>query len=117
MHQWAKQAAVAGVCAYKQNNEAFWKMHDYFFAKQQEISPSNAAEKINEAAKQAGLNVTDFDACIKSPEAMQKVEMEMQEGNSVGVRSTPTFFVNGSRIVGAQEFQTFKDTIDKALKE
>lgn len=92
-------------------------MHDYFFAKQQEITQANMTEKINEAGKLAGLNMTAFDACIKSPEATQKVEMDTQEGNSVGVRSTPTFFVNGSRIVGAQELPAFKETIEKALKE
>lgn len=116
-HPWAKPAAIAGVCAFKQNNEAFWKMHNYFFEKQQEINQSNVAEKASEAAKQAGLDMSAYDACVKSPEASQKVDTDVQEGNNVGVRSTPTFFVNGHRIVGAQDLQTFKDAIEQALKE
>lgn len=117
MHQWARPAAVASLCAYKQDNNAFWKMHDYMFLNQQQITPANMEEKFKEAAKQAGLNMLTFDSCMKNQETAPKVEQDMKEGNDVGVRSTPTFFVNGYRIVGAQDVQAFKDTIEKALRE
>lgn len=117
MHPWARPAAVASLCAYKQDNNAFWKMHDYMFLNQQQITTANMDEKFKEAAKQSGLNMLTFDSCVKNQETLSKVEQDVKEGNEVGVRSTPTFFVNGYRIVGAQDIQTFKDTIEKAMKE
>lgn len=117
MHPWARPAAIAGVCAYQQSNDAFWKLHDFFFAKQNEITQANINDKIKEAAQQTGLNMDKLHACMEKPESSQKVDADAKEGESVGVRSTPTFFVNGHRILGAQDVQVFKDTIEQALKE
>ena len=61
----------------------------------------NAWEKMNDFAGQAGLNREVFKACLASPEATASVDASVANGKELEVQSTPTIFVNGRRIVGA----------------
>jgi protein-disulfide isomerase len=101
IHPWAMTAAIAGQCANQQNTQGFWKLHDSIFDAQQLISPSNAWDKINDLANQAGLNLDAFRTCIASPEPTHAIEASIEQGHTLNVNSTPTIFVNGRRIVGA----------------
>jgi protein-disulfide isomerase len=101
IHPWAMTAAIAGQCANQQNTQAFWKLHDSIFDAQQVISPTNAWDKINDLANQAGLNLDAFRTCIASPEPTHAIEASIEQGHALNVNSTPTLFVNGRRIVGA----------------
>jgi len=101
IHPWAMTAAIAGQCANQQSTQAFWKLHDSIFDAQQVISPSNAWDKINDLANQAGLNLDAFRTCIASPEPTHAIEASIEQGHTLNVNSTPTLFVNGRRIVGA----------------
>ncbi len=101
IHPWAMTAAIAGQCANQQNTQAFWKLHDSIFDAQQVISPSNASDKINDLASHAGLNLDAFRTCIASPEPTHAIEGSIEQGHTLNVNSTPTVFVNGRRIVGA----------------
>jgi protein-disulfide isomerase len=101
IHPWARTAALAGRCAYKQNPPAFWKMYDLIYDGQDLISPENAWGKMTDFASQSGLNVDVFKACMASPEAGAAVDASRANGILLEVGSTPTMFVNGRRIVGA----------------
>jgi protein-disulfide isomerase len=101
LHPWARTAALAGRCAYQQDPNAFWKMYDSIYDNQELISPENAWMKMSEYASQAGLNKDDFRACMASPEAAAAVDASRKNGQELAVTSTPTVFVNGRRIVGA----------------
>jgi protein-disulfide isomerase len=101
IHPWARTAALAGRCAYKQNPPAFWKMYDLIYDAQDLISPENAWGKMTDFASQSGLNVDVFKACMASPEAGAAVDASRANGILLEVGSTPTMFVNGRRIVGA----------------
>jgi protein-disulfide isomerase len=101
IHPWARTAALAGRCAYQQNPAAFWKMYDLIYDGQDLISPENAWGKISEFASQSGLNAEMFKACMASPEAGAAVDASRANGILLEVGSTPTMFVNGRRIVGA----------------
>ena len=101
IHPWARTAALAGRCAYKQNPPAFWKMYDLIYDGQDLISPENAWGKMTDFASQSGLNADLFKACMTSPEAGAAVDASRANGILVEVGSTPTMFVNGRRIVGA----------------
>jgi len=101
IHPWAMTAAIAGQCANQQDPQAFWKLHDSIFDSQQVISPSNASDKINDLANQAGLNLDAFRTCIASPEPTHAIEASMEQGHNLNVNSTPTIFVNGRRVIGA----------------
>ncbi|MGB2628824.1 MAG: thioredoxin domain-containing protein, partial [Candidatus Acidiferrum sp.] len=65
------------------------------------ISAANAYDKMVEFAGQAGLNQETFKACMTSPQAAQAIDASIANGNLLEVHSTPTVFVNGRRIVGA----------------
>jgi protein-disulfide isomerase len=101
LHPWARTAAIAGRCAYQQDPAAFWKMYDLIYDNQQVISPETAWGKMMDFAGQSGLNPDTFKACMASPEAGAAVNASHENGIQLEVGSTPTIFVNGRRIVGA----------------
>jgi protein-disulfide isomerase len=101
IHPWARTAALAGRCAYQQDPKAFWKMYDSIYDNQDVISASNVYDKVTDYATKAGLNPEVFKACMSAPETAQTIDASIANGNLLEVRSTPTVFVNGRRIVGA----------------
>ena len=101
LHPWARTAALAGRCAYQQDPKAFWKMYDSIYDHQDVISPANAWMKMSEFAGQASLNPDAFRSCMASPEAAAAVDASRANGQQLEVTSTPTIFVNGRKIVGA----------------
>lgn len=105
IHPWARTAALAGRCAYQADPKAFWKMYDSLYDNQDLISASNAWDKMADYAGQAGLKTDGFKACMTGPEAAAEVEASIANGKLMDVASTPTLFVNGRRIVGADPAQ------------
>jgi protein-disulfide isomerase len=100
-HPWARTAAFAGHCAYVQDPKAFWKLYDLIYDNQDIISAENAYAKLTDFASQIGLNGDTFKACLASPEAAAAVDASRANGQALEVSSTPTIFINGRRIVGA----------------
>ena len=101
IHPWARTAALAGRCAYQQDPKAFWKVYDAIYDQQQVISAANAWQKMADYAADAGLNAETFKSCMASPEAAAAVDASRNIGQQLEVNSTPTVFVNGRRMVGA----------------
>ena len=101
LHPWARTAAIAGRCAYQQDPKAFWKMYDLIYDNQEIISAANAWTKMTDYAAQSGLDGDAFKTCMASPEAGAAVNASRENGQQLDVSSTPTIFVNGRRIVGA----------------
>jgi protein-disulfide isomerase len=101
IHPWARTAALAGRCAYQQTPAAFWKMYDFIYDSQDVISAENAWGKMTDFAGQAGLNPDAFKSCMAGPEAGAAIDASRANGVQLEVGSTPTIFVNGRRIVGA----------------
>jgi protein-disulfide isomerase len=100
-HPWARTAAIAGRCAYNQDPKAFWKLYDLIYDNQDIISAENAYAKLTDYAAQIGLNGDAFKSCLASPEAAAAVDADHANGLALDVSSTPTIFINGRRIVGA----------------
>jgi protein-disulfide isomerase len=109
-HDKAHLAAEAALAANEQGK--FWQMHDKLFANQQALDRP-ALEKY---AQELGLDMPRFKAALDSGKFKDKVDAEDKEGAAFGVTGTPTFFINGTRLVGAQPFEAFKAAIDKELK-
>jgi len=105
IHPWARTGALAGRCAYQQDPKSFWKMYDNLYDNQDVISAANAWDKAVDYAEQAGLNSQTFRACMISPEAKSAVDASVANGKRMDVGSTPTLFVNGRRMVGADPHQ------------
>ena len=108
---WAAQAAE---CAADQGK--FWDYHELLFAKQ---GSGNAGlfskESLITYAKELGLDSAKFDPCLQNDETLQRVVSDTNEGRQVGVTGTPTFFINGQPLVGAQPLPAFQAQIDGLL--
>ena len=101
IHPWARTAALAGRCVYQQNPQAFWKYFDAVYDQQDLFSAANVYDKVVDFAGQNALNVDTFKACLAAPQAAAEVDASIANGNLLEVRSTPTIFVNGRRVSGA----------------
>ena len=101
IHPWARTAALAGRCAYQQSPKAFWKLYDLIYDNQDLISAASAWDKMQDLAGRAGLNTGTFKSCMTSPQAAGEIDVSLANGQLLEVRVTPTVFVNGRRISGA----------------
>jgi protein-disulfide isomerase len=111
LHPWARTAALAGRCAYQQDPQSFWKMYDLIYDNQELISAGDVYQKMLDYASRAGLNPDTLKSCLASPEAAEAVKANQANGELAEVRSTPTLFVNGRRLVGA-DARTLQQYID-----
>jgi predicted DsbA family dithiol-disulfide isomerase len=108
-HRYADLAARAGVAAHNQGK--FWMMHDQLFANSRNLGSA----KILGIAQQIGLNMTRFRTDLNSAATIAKVEADKTEAARLGIRGTPNFVINGTKITGAQPFARFKEVIEAAL--
>jgi protein-disulfide isomerase len=108
-HPNAMPAAKAAVAAGKQGK--FFEMHDKLFENQRALAP----EKYEEWAKEIGLNVEQFKKDMESPDVAAQITKEMKEAGDVGVRGTPSFFINGKQPAG-RSFELYKSIIDEEIK-
>jgi protein-disulfide isomerase len=115
IHPFSEDAAVASMCALQQGNDQFWKLYNGLFAAQNELTKENLPAKVEEIATAAGLDVPKLKDCLASRKSIDAVRADQQEAAAVGVNSTPTFFVNGRRVQGAQDANAFKQALDQAL--
>jgi protein-disulfide isomerase len=115
IHPWAEDAAMASECAFRQSNDGFWAMYHGLFTKQAEITKENLKDKTAEIAKDAHLDAAALQTCIEGKAAADAIKADETEGTALGVNSTPTFFVNGRRLAGAQTFDGFKQVIEQEL--
>lgn len=110
-HNQAEGAAVAALCANEQSSSLFWKMHDEMFANQDQLS----VDALKGLAKKIGVKSDVFDTCLTSNKYLDQVKKDMEQGKNLKVKSTPTFFVNGQLINGAQPIEVFSELIDEEL--
>jgi len=109
-HDKAHLAAEAALAANEQGK--FWEMHDKLFANQQALDRPN----LDKYAEELGLNMSKFKAALDGGKFKDRVDREAKEGAAVGATGTPTFFINGHILVGAQPVDAFKTAIDAELK-
>jgi len=113
MHPAAQPSALAAECAEEQGK--YWEMHDKIFAeqaKQGEGTVSYGVTEIKKWAKEIGLSI---DQCLDSSKYQEEVAKDLADGTKAGVSGTPTFYVNGKVLVGAQPFEVFKQLIEEEL--
>jgi protein-disulfide isomerase len=115
IHPWAEDAAIASECAFRQGNDGFWAMYNGLFSGQSEINKDNLKDKASEIARNAGLDVAKLEECLAGKQSKDAVDADMKEATALGVTSTPTFFINGRRLSGAQTRESFRQVIDQEL--
>ncbi|MGH7410009.1 MAG: DsbA family protein, partial [Candidatus Methylomirabilis sp.] len=92
----------------------FWDYHDKLFASKGFFS--FADRRLKQYARDLGLDGATFDQCLDSGKYAKKVEGETGTGYLLGANGTPTFFINGLKLVGAHPFDTFRAIIEEELK-
>lgn len=107
-HQHARNASLMANCAMAQGK--FWEYHTKLFEMEQ-----LSTDKMKAAAGELGLDQAKFDKCFEDQEYKKAVDQDILEAASVGVTGTPTFFINGRMLTGAQPFEAFKQVIDEEL--
>lgn len=107
----ARPAAEAARCAGALGR--FWEYHDLLFLAQ----PAFSRGDLVAYASRLGLDRAAFSACLEAGRYRRAVDGDVAEGRALGVTGTPTFFVNGRRMVGAHPIETFREAVQDALAD
>lgn len=110
IHPNARPAAEASECASEQGK--FWEFHDKLFLGQDSLS----ADFYSKTARELGLNVAKFDACVKDRKYSARVDEDYQSGLAAGVQGTPHTIVGTTPISGALPYESVKQVVDAALR-
>ncbi|MBN1303376.1 MAG: DsbA family protein [Anaerolineales bacterium] len=105
----AFDAAEASLCAAEQNS--YWQYHDKLFSYEHGLDQA----ALLQYAEDLELNLEAFTACLEENRYQDVIQEDMDFATNLGVNSTPTFFVNGLPLIGAQPLSAFKQVIDKEL--
>ena len=109
IHPNAQPAAEAAQCAFAQGK--FWEFHDGIFRNQSRLGSAVYFE----LAEKLGLNEKEFTTCVTSGRFADEVTRDLDAARDLGVTGTPTFFINGRPMVGAQPLESFVYIIEEEL--
>ncbi len=116
-HPMAAISAQAAECAEDQNK--YWEMHDKIFGEQDKKGQGTVQFTVQDIKKWAldiGLSADKFNKCLDSEKYKSEVEKDFSDGSAAGVSGTPTFFINGRSVVGAQPYSALRAIIEEELK-
>ena len=119
LHPWAQAASEMGICVlFGAGQDAYWRFHAEVFANQRTIARDSlaAADEIRRMAIAAGETSEALTECMASGRAAQVVADTVAEANALGINATPTFFINGRKLSGAQPPEVFAAMIDAELE-
>jgi len=108
IHPDALSAAEAAMCAGEQ--DAYWPYHEKLFS-----SDGFGNQVYTQYAQELSLNVDSFQACLEAHKYQAAIKADSDFAIDLGIQSTPTFFINGLAVVGAQPLDVFQQVIDKEL--
>jgi protein-disulfide isomerase len=113
IHQNAQLAAQSAEAAGRQGK--YWEMHDMLFTKQSEWSAANARDLFTQYAGTLGINVDQFKKDIDSDYVKKKIDADVNDGTTLGVNATPTFYLNSEKIENPASLEDFKTLIKAAI--
>jgi len=119
-HEWARPAAMAAQCAARQDEDAFWRLHDFYFSNQDALTPGNVMAKSEPILAETAVNVDDWKTCATDRTSdvhrsvARQVNASLEAGKEAGVTGTPSFFVNGEKVQGARTVEAFARKIEAA---
>ncbi len=108
-HQQSKEAHLAALAAARQGK--FWEMHDLIFTDPQHLSPEN----FDRYALKLGLSMEEFRGALVDPTELAAVDKDIAEGKALDVTATPTFVVDGHKLVGRQSYERLKQIIEAEI--
>lgn len=116
IHPWSRTASEVGLCILRRDgNEVYWKYHREVFARQQEVQAHTAEMQLLDLAREVGADADGVKACVESDETEPIITATIEEAEQLSINSTPTFFINGHRLSGAQPPEAFKALIEPEL--
>jgi protein-disulfide isomerase len=115
IHPWAKPAAIAGRCIFRQEPAAFWKFHDWIYENQGDLNPDNLQSKVLEWSKTENLDGIQLGRCLDTKATEADVDKDSAEGKSLAITATPTLFINGRRLVGNYPWVNLEQIIRQEL--
>ena len=117
IHNWAKTAAIAGRCIYRESEPAYWDYHDWVFQNQAQITPENFKTKLTELVK-TKLKLDEFKVtnCVDTKATEAEVNKSVEEARDLQVNSTPTLFVNGRRLPPQLPWENLKQIINAEIE-
>jgi protein-disulfide isomerase len=103
MHEWAMEAAALGECTHQVSPDAYWRLRDYLFSNQENLTKDRIEEHGMVFLRGlGGVSATAIESCLAAPGTRASIEEDLQLGKEYGVTSTPTLFINGEKIEGAK---------------
>ena len=115
IHKWALTGAKFVECLGQANNAAVWKFIAAVYEHQAEVNEQNVDQMLKGYVKEAGGDSDAIAACAAKPETAKRVEDSVALGEKLNLTSTPTFFINGRRIMGFSSnipYDTVKSMVD-----
>jgi protein-disulfide isomerase len=113
----AAAAFMLARCAGKDDPNKYFALVDTLFQQQLQWAVEKPIPPLLAIAKQAGFTETSFNACLANQTLLENIQKERQHAiDAFKVESTPTFFVNGTKHVGALSFEEMSKVIDSYLK-
>ena len=111
IHEHASAAAQLALCAAKQ--KGFWRIHDLLFLHQETWAPlKEAGPFFLSLADSANISKPALLTCLESPETLQAVMADAEGAARSGASSTPTFYIEGGLVEGAQPLAVFRKVLD-----
>jgi len=104
-HRQACAAARVARCAGRQGK--FWPMDEQLFENRESLDESTMAR----LAAGLGLNQGELARCLANPEIQAEIQNDIREGAARGVTGTPTFFVNGEKVVGFRPVEFWEEKL------
>lgn len=108
-HRFAEKAALAALAANKQGK--FWEFHNKLFASQAGLNDA----KVQEIAKELGLNLDEFNQDLSDPRLKSLVEREINQARQADIRGVPAIFVNG-KLLTKRSPQDFQQAVENELR-
>jgi protein-disulfide isomerase len=117
IHPWAYTAAIAAACAGQQSAKAELKFHSYFFSEQASLKPDQIRQKSMDFAQKVGLKLDLFTQCLDQQQSRARIEADIAEAKALGVRATPTLFINGRQARGYDFPTVLRPILEEMLAE
>jgi len=115
IHKWAMTGAKYLDCFGRQNNDAVWKFISLAYEHQAEINEQNVDQMLKRYVKDAGGDPDAVAACVAKPETEKRVRDSIALGEKLGINSTPTFYIDGRKLLGFGSSATYdvvKEMVD-----
>ncbi len=111
------RASEATECA--RDQDKYWEMHDLLFLRQEDFPEEEAAinDFLASLAEELELEPEAFKTCLEEGKYTAEVQHDLEEAKAAGVTGTPTYFINGHKLVGAQGFAAFAEIIEEELNK